>query len=472
MAEAGDMTLAHRWRITKWLTIAHFPLYGIFSYFRAEDMRTFGYLIYVFPMLFYIGIVFAATLNRGEIRIPGYVTASGNRLHALFTMLFILCMLLGFVFAAIVGTRALNVAAAEFVMLGAMFTFWILIINDAVRRADGVERIATWMFLSLAVYVAMNVVSFLIGFESEGQFARYTREFEAIFSPFGVRINFPFTNSGQYFAIIGGILFIGAVRAVYGDGVIGRLKNMAMGGLGAFVLMAQSARAPIAAVFVVLLYGLVSRKIGRLGNVLVLLALVVVAPSYVYLDVGRIVGEAASLTEVSVSRVDGDVASLSNRIVIWGAVFRHMIESADVFPMLFGYGSYGQGASGLSEEYRWIFEVSYADIEYPTLHNGYVQAFVDFGIFGLAIYVSMLSAALSKLSQCGASRYMARIDTTTPMMILMYLFVCGVTEVTVGYYAMDLLAVFLIVSLCSMALASRNAVCTHDMSLKGGALCH
>jgi hypothetical protein len=456
MAGTGDMALAYRWVITKWLTIAHFPLYGIFSYFRAEDMRVVGYLIYVFPMLVYIGIVFAVAVNRGDIRIPGYFTARGNRLHALLAVSFILCLLFGFVVSALVGARAWNIAAAEFVMVGTIFTFWGLVVNDAIRHTDGVVRIVKWMFVSLTAYVAMNIVFFLIGFESGGQFARYTREFEAIFSPLGVRITFPFTSSGQYFAIIGGILFIGAVRAIYGDGIAGRLKNLTMGGLGVFVLMAQSARAPIAAVFVVLLYGVVSRKLGRLGNVMVLLALVAVAPAYVYLDAGEIVDKAVSLTDANISRVDGDVASLSNRIVIWNAAFRHMIDSADIYHVLFGYGAYGQAASGISDEYRWIFAESYTDVEHPALHSSYMQALVDFGLFGFVIFVSVLSSALSKEWKCESSCKFVRTDTTTLMMVLMYLYVCAVTEVAIGYYAMDLLAIFLIVTLSSMAFASHK----------------
>jgi O-antigen ligase len=176
----------------------------------------------------------------------------------------------------------------------------------------------------------------------------------------------------------------------------------------------------------------------------------IVPVAFVYFDVGYYLHEFTVAVSLDASRSDGDVASLSNRDVIWGAALDHMFSEAGLVHLLFGYGAFGQIASGLDNSYLWLFQSSYANQDHPSLHNTYVQAFVDYGIVGMIFFIGLLLVVLRQLSQ-KVSKMRGITPDVTVLLVLLYLCVCAITEVILSYYAVDLLSIFLFLNLYVMA---------------------
>lgn len=445
------MALANRQRAGYWLVVIHFPLYGIFGYLRAEDWKALGYLIYVGPMAAYVTWTLAARMLGVRPSLPGGPLFKESQLHALLMLGFLLLMLLGLVHAAVAGGRDGFLAVAEAVLLFILSFFWLAVLDAAQKSPDGLSRILHAVFLSLILYLAMNVAAVLLGFESEGQMARYTREFGALFSPGGVRASFPLIQVGQLFAIVGGVAAVFAIHKLrspgWGDRILGLLGAM----LGLAVLVGQSARAPLLALALVLAYGLIWKRAGRFLTPLLIVSLAVVPAAFVYLDAGSYLRDVLAGMGLDLSRSQGDVASLSNRDVIWTAALNHMFLEAGLLKGLLGYGAYGHVSSGLSEQYRWLFEYSYAGLDHPTLHSSYVQTFVDYGMLGVLLLLGVLLAAVRRLRTMMLRQRRLAKDATMLTMVLLYLSICAVTEGAIGYYAWDLFAIFLFVNLYVMA---------------------
>ena len=202
------MALKLKVNLIEVLVLVHFPLYGLYSFLRVQEMKILGYLVYILPMVIYISLRLIRVMINADLRLPSYLFHRENRLHALFFFGLVLVMLNGLIVSAIVGSRESAFAIAEFAMLFTILLFWVLVIESERFKKNGLRKIFAVLIMSLMIYAAMNAISVLAGFESEAHAARFTRQFEAIYNPFGVRVNFPFTLSGQHFSILGGILVI------------------------------------------------------------------------------------------------------------------------------------------------------------------------------------------------------------------------------------------------------------------------
>jgi hypothetical protein len=364
---------------------------------------------------------------------------------------FIVLMFVGLLYAGVVGSREWVLSSAEAILLLVLFFFWVTILAVAQQHPDGLSRVLHGFFISIFIYLSINIIAVFVGFESGGQLARYTREFDALFNPGGVRTQFPLAQGGQFFAIIAGTAVILSIYKLRGPGRGDRLLGLIGGTLGVLVLMGQSARAPLMALVLVLAYWVVWKRAGRVLTPLLIAFLVAMPMAFVYTDAGGYLNDILALVGLDISRSEGDVASLSNRDVIWSAALNHMFLEAAWTNALHGYGAYGHVASGLSEEYRWLFEHSYADLEHPTLHSSYVQVFVDYGVLGVLLLIGLLFVAGRRLRTMMLRQRHLVTEASVLTMILMYMSVCAVTDVSIGYYAWDLLSVFLFMNIYVMA---------------------
>jgi O-antigen ligase len=98
------------------------------------------------------------------------------------------------------------------------------------------------------------------------------------------------------------------------------------------------------------------------------------------------------------------LTNLSGRTEIWEAALDAFKER----PVL-GYG-FTLGADGIVNS-RWIKGLSHSDqvVKTPTLHNGYVQALLDSGALGLALYCSIIVGALVRLWRKDAAKQYAPV---------------------------------------------------------------
>lgn len=145
----------------------------------------------------------------------------------------------------------------------------------------------------------------------------------------------------------------------------------------------------------------------------------------------------------------GDVTTATGRSFIWQAVYDHLggLHFADIF----GYGYYGQIASGVSYSYAFLFR--YQPIpEAASAHNMLLQTILDTGYVGASVTIALISAAVWAVSR----RYLVTLaawDLATALGLIV-LVLLGTTETVPTIYFPESFALALLL-LC-VALSPRR----------------
>ena len=437
------------------LVLSYFPLFGLFCYFRALGQKEIGYVFFVLPLIGYLAVNGLKCMYSADIsRFQGIFRWSNN-IHALLLWLYLIVVIVGALVSYVSGGRNGEMAVAELLMLITIAGFWMLATRRFLFSNGGLASLLDAVSTSLMIYVFMNVVAAIFGIDNPGADAKYTHEFVAIFSPAGTRAMFPLAFSGQHFAIDAGILVLMSTWWYGKKTRIGKLMATVMVALGVFVLVAQSARAPVIGLTICCIYALIWKKLGKRPLIIVLLVLITIPVLVVYTDIGVHVANSLKGIGIDLSRSDGDVATLSNRDVIWRSAFHHMFSEANVTQLLLGYGGYGQVVSGISKTYSWLFENSYTKSDDINTHNTYIQILVDYGLLGVILFAGLIVTLVIRI-YCiiGERGDVSEREKKVLLLGILYIAVCSVTEVAVTYYAIDLFSMFLLINIYVMA---RNA---------------
>lgn len=159
-------------------------------------------------------------------------------------------------------------------------------------------------------------------------------------------------------------------------------------GASAIGLALIDSRAAMAAVPVVLVLSKLFRRSPRL-----IALTAVLLPALPVLVVAFIDYMPEAVVEIARARASS-YGLFAGRETIWNAVWQYYVDSASAAHLLFGEGFYGQVGSGLISLYRHLFYgFGQSTRELATLHNVYVQAFVDYGMIGLAVYLGLIHRA-------------------------------------------------------------------------------
>lgn len=159
-------------------------------------------------------------------------------------------------------------------------------------------------------------------------------------------------------------------------------------GASAVGLALIDSRAALAAVPIVLVLSKIFRRSPRL-----IALTAVLLPALPVLVVAYIDYMPEAVAEIARARASS-YGLFAGRETIWNAVWQYYVGSAPAGHLLFGEGFYGQVGSGLISLYRHLFYgFGQSTRELATLHNVYVQAFVDYGLIGLAVYVGLIHRA-------------------------------------------------------------------------------
>jgi len=96
------------------------------------------------------------------------------------------------------------------------------------------------------------------------------------------------------------------------------------------------------------------------------------------------------------SRNGGDAATATGRSIIWQSIYDYLkhLHAADIF----GYGYYGQVASGVSHRYAFLFRFQPVP-ESASAHNLLLQTILDSGYVGAIVLVVLIVAAVLAASR-------------------------------------------------------------------------
>ena len=143
----------------------------------------------------------------------------------------------------------------------------------------------------------------------------------------------------------------------------------------------------------------------------------------------------------TLSRSGSDLANMSNRLVIWDIILKHLSNFSWV--SLIGYGYRGQVVSGVSHLYAYLF-TSYTNDEVASAHNFLLQNVLEIGYIGAVIFIILLFVLIRNLSRANQT---ATNDYTPKAMlfVLIYLILSGITEAVFSPDYQEVFTVFILI---------------------------
>jgi len=431
------------------MVILFFPLMGLFDYLRMQEMYVLSFFILMFPLCVSIAyvLVIKPTLSaRLTNPLRPFARMGGlNLAHAVLMGVYFLMVLVGFLRAINIGTREMNVGAAEFVIFFVLVFFFYAAVVDAIREGY-YDSLLSYVGMSLFLLVLINLMGAATGISNPGVDDNYRRELTNLFGFTDYRIIFPFMSSGQMLSIQAGALVIfGIFRGI----ALGNRKNalvgLAMIVSGLVVLLGHGGRIAMAMLVGTLLFVLFWRMARRF--LFIVLAVFLLFPVLVvFSDVGSGIEEITESLGVPISRHEGDISSFSNRDKIFAIIMLGHFSQGELTPQLVGNGAYGQVASGLSYNYAKLFETSYTDPDKMTAHNTVLQILVDYGFIGVGLF-TLLVFNLARLVRRNAvfrkTYGLSNKNEKLLIALLLYMIGCSITEASISYFSFGVFSVFI-----------------------------
>ncbi len=316
------------------------------------------------------------------------------------------------------------------------------------RKSQFMRDLGTGLF----IYVAINLIGHFVGITNLEESARYTRDFDSICWLFDKRIYYPFTNSTRYFSILAGlsmifVLFGSEAKSNWKDS----LQLWVMASMCLLALLGASARMPLMILAIVIFLGLFWRRIDIRITGLILTLLLALPFLVLLFHSNGIIGDYFKLSPNEFIRVGSDLMKFSNRHIIWSKTITKMAGLS--FTSMFGYGAYGHILSGLSKDYGFLFEVSYAEPYVKTVHNSLLQNLVDYGFFGAALFLMLivfLFISMAKGAEAAIANSAIWRVRRLLMLSLLYLVGCASTDASLTYMAPDIFGIFLVMNFLTM----------------------
>lgn len=410
-----------------------------------------GFTIFVGPMFVVLAsqLIIKPLMNKRSISLGlsrKMVTSESFCIKVL--TFFIMVMMVGILRAVSAGTRDVFSGLGEVIIVASIFIFLLVVMVDAIRK-NYFDSIIYFMGISLFGLLLLNILGVTLGITNSGLAENYNKEIASSFEFVGDRIKFPFMTSGQLLSIQAGVvLLVGVFRGITAANQFYRILGMLMILSAAFVLMGNGGRGAVLLVFGVLLF----TAFGRLSRpfLVPVLTLFLLFPLLVLINVGGILENAFDMAGIDFSRNEGDVASFSNRDIIYASTMATFVTQGDSMSMLFGYGSFGQVTSGISDSYAFLFSNSYSNSDSVHVHNSVLQILIDYGALGVSSF-AFLVIRLARLAKSTA-RYKRKLgercqNQNLYMALLLFIIGTSMTETSITYYSFGVLSIFLMLSM-------------------------
>jgi O-antigen ligase len=428
-----------------------FPFLGIFNFFRIQGYPEIGLLLlegFIFSVLF-IQFFFKPIISKDGKLFYGMSKKMNplESIHLKATGLFVLTIVIGLLRSILSNFRDLTTGSAEIIIVISIIIFIYSVVIDAIRK-DYFESLIGLFGKSLFILLTLNIFGSFLGINS-GIAANYNTDLTNAYPFIDYRILFPFTVSGQILSIQAGIVvIIGIFQLFQNNNIIVFILSVAMIAAGFFILVGHGGRSAmlmlIIAILILGLFNLVKTFLP------ILLLMSIFFPILVLIDFGILVEYIFDFFGFNFSRNQGDIASFSNRDVIFGIALLSFLVEGTLLNIIFGFGSYGHVVSGISEAYAFLFEYSYANPYEAHVHNSALQILMDYGIFGVLLFIFLTLNSLALLKKTIIFKNKAGYQSNNIKLytsLYVYLVLTSMTESTITYLSFNVLSIFFILNL-------------------------
>ncbi len=336
----------------------------------------------------------------------------------------------------------------EVVVLATLFCFGAMAMWRRDPRLSGGLTTTSATYLSVVLFVTVNLVLFAAGLTSEATgFAEVGVVRKSVvlgLLGFDVeRVVFLLASGVNYSGLLAGAaLLVGLVLLSsphrQGWETIAAWTSLAIGLLGALLVDSRAAFVVAGASAVLVRVGMrfAPGKMKWLAFVLPLTPLLLLPV------LGTI---AQSGFGSALARSGTDIQGLNGRLGLWVLA---AVRLGDVdLTHLIGYGYFGQITSGISLSFANLGFGGYANPEYISLHNVYLQTIFDSGYIGLVLLLSLVFAVIGRLTHFHRANPVARADVLVG--VLVYYLMYGNIEVAFTQYHEGYTLFFLIIMLAA-----------------------
>lgn len=381
------------------------------------------------------------------------IISSRQKLISFTSILFILMIFISIFRAHLFGIISIQLAAN---MICTWLTITLLIISIVPRdiEIDSGFHAVKYLLFAVNFYIAINVILYFMGISGAGDIYNDRFGKAVVLGYFGLdmeRILFPLAPGITSFGVISGLSFIISYylfkNNIYSNKIISYLAILT----SLFVLLTTDSRGAILSVIITLIiinfYKLSLRNNGKLIS-LPIFILVIIFSYYLLINM-------SNLSAIqSLSRGE-DIGS--GRTIIW----LYAVNFIKDFNLshLFGFGYMGHAASGLSEQYKYLFYGwNTAAPETVSLHNAILQIFIDYGYIGTILFFIIIYYSLSY------SHRLYKREKYLPIIIfisiIIYLTVTGIFSLSYNIYFfhcfIPFLAILVLFSLTPIKVNTQN----------------
>jgi hypothetical protein len=435
----------------KLILLLFFPLLGLFNFTRGQGFATIGLILFLGPIFFVLVtelIIKPLMHKRSRPLSLSKNMAPQESFCFKVLILFVIVMIIGVFKAIIFGAREISSGFAEVIIITSIFIFFLLIIFDSIRK-NYFGSIIELVGISLFGLLLLNILGVFFGVENLGLSSNYNKEIASNLDFMGERIKFPFMTSGQLLAIQAGfVMILGFFKCMNKINPLHILLGIFMMMSAAFILIANGGRSSLIITFGAILF-VTFNRLSR-PFLVPILSLFLLFPLLVLINFGLIIEIAFNFVGLEMSKTEGDIASFSNRDIIYASSIGLFVTQSDTTSMLFGYGTFGQVTSGISQTYIPLFENSYSNPDSVHTHNSAIQIMIDYGLLGLILFVFLIFrlAKISKKTLLHKRRFEKKYSNQNIYItLLLYIIGTSITEVSITYYSFGILSMFLIISI-------------------------
>jgi hypothetical protein len=351
---------------------------------------------------------------------------------------------------------------------GALAQLVILLVGTAIGGATcwrkGQEDAATSLMraavFALPLYVGLNVVAHHAGLRSPLDLYTETPDasmLRALGLPVS-RVLFPMAAGWNAFGLVaGGSLAVSLALALGRGSRLERLGGLLGAALSIWALLLCDSRA---ALVFSLAAGIGVSLIRDAALARALAWTPVVSLALPVMVVATLLLLPPSVTSLlSRSGSNGDIATLSNRTLVWEAAARRLSSFEPLH--LVGYGHQGQVTSGVSRDYGYVFG-TYVQSEIRGLHNMYLQLVFDIGYVGLALVLMLWTLLIRRLLTM--SRRSTNSVAAAACALFVYSALAGSTDRVPVFYITEIWFVVLLIGIACSTLSRSDRARPHGAS--------
>lgn len=315
-----------------------------------------------------------------------HLNAKG-KLHASLFFLYILTVSFGFLNARYqspyFSTFELFSRFASFICL---LSVAFALFRISASNNGSFEKLWKILTLSFGCYIGINIIGAILGIEN--QYLDYVDMIidDPKLSFWDRRIVFPFSITPNNFAIETGLFVILLLshKNIYHRKTMFYIAMFSL--ISIIIIIACNSRSVLLAIFVTIVVALTPSKYKFRLQISLFISILVFPLFLVFSQISKLPLNISELFALfSRSGDPWQIITLNNRTRIWELA---IYEIEQFRPLHFiGFGIYGQVGSGIAYDYARNI---WSNMEQITLHNAFIQHFIDFGYSGLFIFILLI----------------------------------------------------------------------------------